>query len=84
MKKYLVCPGTVRSLNDGDIHHIGFMDLCRLYGVSPDESVNIENVRAPQRGQYDGLIKLFPRESGDYTLPSTDTAQRNQRTCILT
>ncbi len=73
MKKYLVFPGEVRSKTDGDIHHIGFARLCDLYDISMREAINYDTLQPFEQSRFNGLIRLFPRESGDYTLPSADT-----------
>lgn len=66
-KKYLVCPGEVTSRTDGDTHYIGAARLMDLYRVNPSECMVL---RGPYiRILHDGLIKLHPRWSGDYSLP---------------
>lgn len=35
--RYLLCPGLVRSRNDGDLHNITARQLAHLYRVSTDE-----------------------------------------------
>lgn len=68
-KKYAVCPGYVRSENDGDRHYIGFSALVRLYGVDPTECLLV----SPQAQDstlppyVEELIWLYPqRHSRQY------------------
>lgn len=76
--KYVLCPDVVRS-GDGDLHRIGAYDLAALYGVDPRECIVFD----PPQGwpsslvesalrEHDrlGLIRLYPRADGRYTLPS--------------
>lgn len=57
--KYLLCPGEIRSKNDGDLHYISARRLIELYGVDPRECTTDD------RG-LEGLIPLRPRYQGDY------------------
>ena len=57
--KYLLCPGEIRSKNDGDFHYISAGRLIALYGVKASECTT------DYRG-LDGLIPLEPRYQGDY------------------
>lgn len=68
MKKYALYPGSVRSINDGQVHYINGMQLARLYGVALDECV----VVLPDRSSRDllNLIPLGPKANGDYRLPN--------------
>jgi hypothetical protein len=64
-----VHPGYVYSRNDGDRHYIGFVQLCRLYGLNPYRCVNAgqpENMlgRRPQEGDR----HFYPRKDGNYEL----------------
>lgn len=74
--KYVVCPRRVTSATDGQSHYISAEWLMRLYGVRPEECI----VHAPQAwwpaSYYDaalkkqeGLVRLYPKYNGDYTLP---------------
>ncbi len=65
-KKYAVCPGYVRSKNDGQRHHISFGRLCELYGVAPRECFDMSDHPAIAAA---GLIVLEPRHDGKYRLP---------------
>lgn len=70
-KKYLVCPGRVKSINDCDTHYISAHSLMRLYGVNPAECVIYRPDRHPP-SMYERLrsqmIVLAPRFDGIYTL----------------
>lgn len=72
LNRYIVHPGSVYSLRDGERHEIGFVDLCRLYGIDPSEAINAESPSLDVlKGFPDGTryFDLFPRRDGDYTLP---------------
>ena len=77
--KYAVFPGNVRSASDGQIHFIDARRLVHLYGVRWDECVVVptrfEHYRQRellmQRISEQGLIKLHPRSSGYYALPTS-------------
>ncbi|WOH61939.1 hypothetical protein [Bradyrhizobium sp. BWC-3-1] len=76
--KYVVHPGVVVSKTDGQYHYIGAMELMRLYGIRPDECEIYEpepwwpqSYYRMAQEQHDGLIHLYPRYDGDYTLPTT-------------
>jgi hypothetical protein len=76
-KKYILHPGPVISINDGDRHQISYPMLMRLWKVSPEECYNAQSPtdqaylrslknRVPER--YDRLIHLGPVRSGEYDL----------------
>lgn len=66
MKKYLVCPGHIKSKTDGQLHYVSSKALIALYGVNPDECVIDCNLN-PKKSL--DLIELRPRYNGNYTLP---------------
>lgn len=69
--RYLLCPGSVISKNDGQTHYINAPELAKLYGVSLEECEIIDRNRwSPYR--YLGLIRLEPRFDGNYTLPAEE------------
>jgi hypothetical protein len=75
MKKYLVIGGMVTSRTDGQVHHIDPLRLCQLYGVNPNECVMVDDRFDQTRIQNleesnPELIRLTPRDDGDYRLPS--------------
>lgn len=81
---YLLCPGLVRSRNDGDWHHVSAMELAWLYGVRmaeclvlPDvgrERFPCERLRLIERCEAGGdLVMLRPCADGQYQLPSPPT-----------
>ncbi len=69
--KYALYPGYIVSKTDGDRHFIGAARLADLYGVPMQECfvVRYGDVDPTRRRAPPGLIDLFPRYSGDYTLP---------------
>ena len=76
-RRYVLCPGMVTSRTDGQRHHVGAYQLAKLYGVAPNDCLIYEpepwwprsyHERAEER--HRGLIRLMPREDGDYSLPS--------------
>ena len=69
-KRYAVFPGKVRSINDGQVHHIDARQLIHLYGVDPKLCV-IYTEQQRSRGLLvypKHLIRLEPREDGKYKL----------------
>jgi len=62
MIKYVICPDYMKSKNDGDIHYIGYSRLIELYSVNPAECVKYNDY-----DNFDNLIHLYPRYSGEYT-----------------
>lgn len=69
-RKYLLHGGHVRS-KDGDWHYISASRLIRLYNVSADEClIEPHNQELAERSrQSKDFIHLYPRSSGDYSLP---------------
>lgn len=74
--KYLLCPGVITSVHDGQLHYVGPFALATLYGVDYRECKLFD----PQQWWPDSfwreaerdrknLIVLAPRADGDYTLP---------------
>lgn len=66
-KKYLICPGNVRSINDNQVHYITAGQLMNLYKVKPEECV-IYNEKTGYGLQFKGLRSLGPKYNGDYSL----------------
>ena len=74
--KYVLCPGVVTSMHDGQRHFITAEGLAQLYGV-PMEACLIHNPQEwwPQsyhrqaEDRQRGLIRLAPKYDGNYTLP---------------
>lgn len=75
--KYAVMPRHIISHKDGNRRYVGPWKLIDLYGVDHRECV----IFAPnqqwtpsayrvERQRIKGLIKLRPREDGNYTLPT--------------
>ena len=75
--KYVICPSMVTSKTDGQRHYIGPQQLARLYGLASHEYVVYEpapwwtrSVYKEAENKYRGLIKLYPRYDGNYSLPT--------------
>lgn len=70
-KKYLVIGGEVISRHDGQRHYVSAQQLVRLYGLNPSQCILVEEVD-PSRayGYRKGMVRLYPRYDGDYTLPT--------------
>lgn len=69
---YLLRPGWVRSVNDGQFHWIGARRLADLYGVPMRDCAVIDPMRRQVFPPY--AVVLRPREDGDYRLPGYDEA----------
>lgn len=71
--KYAVFPGLVRSKSDGQLHQITTSQLVALYGLKSEEYIAVERdqsyARQLQKALDLGLRHLYPRYSGNYTLP---------------
>ena len=70
--KYVLCPGHVRSRNDGDVHFISAGVLARLYGVSIRQCVVQPDIGRPEHRGFtppENTTYLRPRHDGDYRLP---------------
>ena len=67
MIKYIICPGTVISKNDGDHHYVSADRLIHLYCVDRRECI-IDSLGRFRDRSYDALIKLYPRYDGNYPL----------------
>lgn len=68
-KKYLVVPGEVVSKTDGQTHFISPQELIRLYNVDKRDCV-IVSPKSIAINTYRDLIKLTPREDGNYDISS--------------
>lgn len=84
--RYVVCPGEVTSQTDGQRHYIGAMQLMRLYGVRPEECEIYEPAPWWTQSYYlevekrqQGMIRLYPRYDGDYSLPSNALNSGDER-----
>lgn len=84
--KYAIYPGEIRSRNDGDWHYVTAMQLMHLYGVDPRECIVVfpssmyrhesERESLLRDVQRCGLIELYPRYDGNYTLSGQERACR--------
>jgi hypothetical protein len=65
--KYILYPGNVKSVNDGDWHFITYGQLIRLYGLAPAECINgrklLENDPRLRDHTY---FHLYPIIKGNY------------------
>lgn len=62
---YAVHPGAAPSGG-----HVGFLGLCRAYGIDPRRALNMGHPGHAAIAQYrDNVIHLYPRD-GDYRLPA--------------
>jgi hypothetical protein len=78
--KYALFPGPVTSKTDGDRHFVDAPTLAFCYGVRLAECLVVpahigerhprERELLLERIERQGLIKLHPRSSGNYTLPT--------------
>ena len=72
-KRYIIAPGNVKSVSDGDIHYISADKLIQLYNVNPLECVVYEPARHKTlkgytQEQLDGMQWLSPSMNGNYNL----------------
>lgn len=76
--RYLLCPGLVRSRNDGQSHVVSSHQLAALYRVPmaeclvlPAQTPTFHRARMDllDRVRTGELIGLTPRPDGDYRLP---------------
>jgi len=66
-KKYIVFPGEVKSIFDGEIHYISGHQLIRLYKLNPKEVIIANEDRSNLVGiNRKEFIKLYPRRNGNY------------------
>lgn len=63
--RYVLCPGLVCSITDGDVHYISASALAKLYGVRLGECAVASAYNFRERP---GDIYLHPQSDGDYTL----------------
>ncbi len=61
---YLIVPGMVVSLVDGQRHWVGAVELMRLYGLRRSQCRIARHGHLP--APVTGLVVLKPRERGDY------------------
>jgi hypothetical protein len=69
--RYIVHSGYVKSKTDGDVHWVGFGQLCRLYGLQPHATDVFNGDRCTNLKPLPDDIHLHPRVDGDYTLPKS-------------
>lgn len=67
-KKYIVCPGNVRSKSDGDLHYISASKLMMLYRVNPAECIIVEDEMVAGSLNWEDYIILKPSTDGNYSM----------------
>ena len=67
--KYIVVPGYIRSINDGDKHFITGEQLIRLYKVNPKECVIVSPGKEWGKFREADQIILEPDYTGRYEVP---------------
>ena len=72
-RKYVLCPGYVRSQFDGDEHYINERQLADLYGVKLEDCMLETNKTRTDNS----VIYLRPRYKGDYLEWLRDNEQNN-------
>ena len=66
---YVLHPGNVVSITDGDTHYIGVKQLAQLYGVKYSDCV-VADKNGYVRGYcLRNAIHLYPDRKGNYKLP---------------
>lgn len=63
--KFLIKPGPVMSIHDGDIHNISFTDLVRLYNLHPQQCIDIS--KRNYTATWNAII-LEPDATGEYSI----------------
>lgn len=68
-KKYILYGCNVQSKNDRQWHYISAMQLCKLYGLNPEDCFFYNDRIGKRMVGYPDLPILYPRSDGDYRLP---------------
>lgn len=68
MKKYLICPGVVKSISDGDLHFISASRLIDLYQVDRNDCIIVDSENSARGIRWEDFIVLRPRTDGNYEL----------------
>jgi hypothetical protein len=68
-RKYILHPGSIVSMNDGQTHYITAIKLAGLYGVRMDECY-VDSSFALRDVDVSKLIHLWPSYTGNYSLPT--------------
>jgi len=72
MLKYILYPGEVVSMNDGDTHYVSSKNLIWLYDVDPTECVEMSKLSRDtprNRELLSTLTPLVPKFDGNYKIP---------------
>lgn len=68
MARYALHPGKVTLRASGEIVELSALDLAQRYGVDMADSIVWDDERRTT-DRYSDYVHLFPKASGDYTLP---------------
>lgn len=66
MKKYIIYPGYITSINDNEQHYISAYQLTKLYNIKEYECIIIENKNDKIGIIESDYIQLFPLRNGNY------------------
>ena len=66
--KYILYPGEVYSVNDGQVHYVTGNQLMKLYGVSPKDCILYHDYMK----FTNDMIPLYPRSDGNYEIPQKE------------
>ncbi len=69
---YMLHPGFVRSMTDGDWHFVSAGALAELYGVNLSDCI-IHNERSMYYNSIQNVIHLKPSRTGEYKLPTPNS-----------
>ena len=67
-EKIAVHPGYIISINDGQEHFIGFIQLCQLHKINHQDAIcwDLRNPETFQGRRYKDYKHYFPSSSGTY------------------
>jgi len=87
VKKYIIYPGYIESINDKETHYIDAQKLMALYNVKENECHIIYD-ETDTRNKYNSqclsesnLIQLFPLRNGNYKDCLKKLLEENPHTC---
>lgn len=61
--KFILHPGKIKSVVDGDIHYISYNGLINLYGLNPKDCINFGHNKGDI---FEDHIHLYPLRDGNY------------------
>ena len=65
--RYVIHPGYVESIKEGDLHYVSFSKLVQLYGVKLGNCINVHSKGYRPK---EGDIHLYPNKEGKYESPT--------------